>query len=256
MRADEYLQCINFGLLIKDKIHNQTIPIVLAIDEAAKGRIEEANHQQEVKDEKMLLNGDLAGPEGDNVASKKTKTKKGVTLTYGGQAVALLEDYEIFPHRKEERAAAVFKTTNPGHPSIRMILDSGDWLIGGDLRVLVRKVVWGDGLDAYRLKPSEIRARLKAMQVGKKEIFKKISNFNSFFSFPLLGGRRLRLSAAQPHPQRPRPADDRHEAAAAGPRLQETGAAPPPAGRLDQGRRRPAGRPHPPAPGRPRGGRP
>ncbi|XP_017488239.1 PREDICTED: bifunctional 3'-phosphoadenosine 5'-phosphosulfate synthase-like, partial [Rhagoletis zephyria] len=131
MRADEYLQCINFGLLIKDKIHNQTIPIVLAIDEAAKGRIEE---------------------------------KKGVTLTYGGQAVALLEDYEIFPHRKEERAAAVFKTTNPGHPSIRMILDSGDWLIGGDLRVLVRKVVWGDGLDAYRLKPSEIRARLKAMQ--------------------------------------------------------------------------------------------
>lgn len=185
MRADEYLQCINFGLLIKDKIHNQTIPIVLAIDEAAKGRIEEANSgQQEEEKEKMLLNGDLAGPEGDFTAVKKKK--KGVTLTYGGQAVALLEDYEIYPHRKEERAAAVFKTTNPGHPSIRMILDSGDWLIGGDLRVLVRKVVWGDGLDAYRLKPSEIRARLKAMQVGKKGkgSSKKISYFNSFFPSP------------------------------------------------------------------------
>lgn len=155
MREDEYLQCINFGLLIKDKIHNQTIPIVLAIGEEEKRLIEESAQV-------VLVNGDG----GDH----QLKNRKSITLTYNSQPVAILDDYEIFVHRKEERAAAVFKTTNPGHPSVRMIMDSGDWLIGGDLKVF-RKITWGDGLDDYRLKPSEIRSRLKAMQVRRKALF-------------------------------------------------------------------------------------
>ena len=43
-----------------------------------------------------------------------------------------------------------------------MILDSGDWLVGGDLDVLER-ILWNDGLDKYRLTPNEIRAKTREM---------------------------------------------------------------------------------------------
>jgi 3'-phosphoadenosine 5'-phosphosulfate synthase len=43
-----------------------------------------------------------------------------------------------------------------------MILESGDWLVGGDL-VVVERIRWNDGLDEYRLTPMEIRAKLRSM---------------------------------------------------------------------------------------------
>jgi ATP sulfurylase len=43
-----------------------------------------------------------------------------------------------------------------------MIYESGDWLVGGDIEVLER-IRWGDGLDAYRLTPNELRAKFKEM---------------------------------------------------------------------------------------------
>ncbi|CAG2120381.1 unnamed protein product, partial [Medioppia subpectinata] len=102
MRETQYLQCLHFGAIIDETLHNQTIPIVLAIDDQNKERIEKS---------------------------------KNICLLYKNNLIAILEDIEIFAHRKEERAAAVFKTTNRGHPSIKMIYDSGDWLVGGDLKV-------------------------------------------------------------------------------------------------------------------------
>ena len=132
MREKEYLQCINFGFLIDETLHNQTIPIVLAIDDQNKDRIE---------------------------------GQKSISLIYKNNLIAILEDIEIFEHRKEERAAAVFKTTNIGHPSIRMIYESGDWLVGGDLKVFNR-IKWNDGLDSYRLTPNEIRHNLKERNVS------------------------------------------------------------------------------------------
>lgn len=145
MREEEYIQCINFGLLIKDKMHNQTIPIVLAINEDQKKKLE--NIPNEAID--------------DNASASQS-----VTLMYDGQVVAILEDYEMFAHRKEERAASVYKTTNPGHPSIKMIMESGEWLIGGDLKV-GHRILWNDGLDQYRLTPKEIRIQLKRMNVSR-----------------------------------------------------------------------------------------
>ena len=132
MREKEYLQCINFGFLIDETLHNQTIPIVLAIDNQNKERIE---------------------------------GQKSIALIYKNNLIAILEDIEIYAHRKEERAAAVFKTTNKGHPSIRMIYESGDWLVGGDLKVFNR-IKWNDGLDSYRLTPNEIRKNLKERNVS------------------------------------------------------------------------------------------
>ena len=41
-----------------------------------------------------------------------------------------------------------------------MVLESGDWLVGGDIEALER-VRWNDGLDDYRLTPSELRAEFK-----------------------------------------------------------------------------------------------
>ena len=41
-------------------------------------------------------------------------------------------------------------------------MESGDWLAGGDLEVLDR-VVWGDGLDQFRLTPNQLRRRFATM---------------------------------------------------------------------------------------------
>lgn len=49
-----------------------------------------------------------------------------------------------------------------------MVLESGDWLVGGDLEVLER-IRWGDGLDQYRLTPKELKQRFKEMKAGKRD---------------------------------------------------------------------------------------
>lgn len=102
---------------------NQSIPIVLAITTEDKARIESS----------------LA-----------------VTLRYKNKPVAILRAPEFFEHRKEERCARQFGTTHPNHPYIQMIMQSGDWLVGGDLEVFDR-IRWNDGLDQYRYTPTELK---------------------------------------------------------------------------------------------------
>ncbi|XP_004703510.2 bifunctional 3'-phosphoadenosine 5'-phosphosulfate synthase 1, partial [Echinops telfairi] len=43
-----------------------------------------------------------------------------------------------------------------------MVMEQGDWLIGGDLQVLDR-IYWNDGLDQYRLTPTELKQKFKDM---------------------------------------------------------------------------------------------
>ena len=50
--------------------------------------------------------------------------------------------------------------------NLKMILASGDWLIGGDLEVLER-IRWNDGLDEFRLTPLELRQRFREMKVRR-----------------------------------------------------------------------------------------
>ncbi|RWS31007.1 adenylsulfate kinase-like protein, partial [Leptotrombidium deliense] len=126
MRENEYLQCIHFGMINDD---NQTIPIVLAITDADKERLENAS---------------------------------AITLRYNGTNYAILRNPEFYEHRKEERCARTFGTCNSGHPTVKLILESGDWLVGGELEVL-QKVTWNDGLDEYRLTPLELKKRFKEM---------------------------------------------------------------------------------------------
>ena len=44
----------------------------------------------------------------------------------------------------------------------KIMNESGDWLVGGELEVLDR-IKWNDGLDEYRLTPNELRAQFRSM---------------------------------------------------------------------------------------------
>uniref|UniRef100_A0A1A9X117 adenylyl-sulfate kinase n=1 Tax=Glossina brevipalpis TaxID=37001 RepID=A0A1A9X117_9MUSC len=132
MREEEYLQTLHFNsILSQDGVsrYNQSIPIVLPIT-------------NEIK-EKLI-----------NVSS--------LALTYNNKPVAILRKPEIYYHRKEERICRQFGTNHPDHPYINMILESGDYLLGGNLEVFER-IKWNDGLDEYRLTPNELRKKFKEM---------------------------------------------------------------------------------------------
>ena len=120
---------LHFNCVSDSGVSNQSVPIVLAVSKEDKERLESCS---------------------------------AIALRYEGKAVAILRSPEFYEHRKEERCARTFGTTHPGHPYIQMILESGDWLVGGELEVLER-VKWNDGLDQYRLTPTELRKKFQEM---------------------------------------------------------------------------------------------
>ncbi|XP_072786959.1 bifunctional 3'-phosphoadenosine 5'-phosphosulfate synthase 2 isoform X1 [Taeniopygia guttata] len=136
MREAEYLQVLHFGTLLNGKrrlvadgVVNLSIPIVLPLS----------------LEDKQRLEGSEA-----------------LALSFQGRRVAVLRDPEFFAHRKEERCARVWGTTCPRHPHIQMVMESGDWLVGGDLQVL-EKIKWNDGLDQYRLTPLALKQKFREM---------------------------------------------------------------------------------------------
>ncbi|XP_066602644.1 bifunctional 3'-phosphoadenosine 5'-phosphosulfate synthase-like, partial [Prorops nasuta] len=131
MREDQYLQTQHLKCLLDNgKEINQSIPIVLPLTTADKNRLEGLS---------------------------------AVTLKYKNKAVAIVRKPEFYFHRKEERCGWQFGTHNLDHPYVKIIYESGDWLMGGDVEVLER-IKWYDGLDNYRLTPNEIRSRCKRMK--------------------------------------------------------------------------------------------
>ena len=135
MREKQFLQSQHFNCLLETEVTNQSVPIVLPV------------HTQD----KLRMEGSSA-----------------IALRYKGLVKAVLRKPEFYEHRKEERCARQFGTTNPNHPYIKQVLESGDWLVGGEVEVLER-VTWDDGLDQYRLTPAELRQRFK--QLGADAVF-------------------------------------------------------------------------------------
>ncbi|XP_014226071.1 bifunctional 3'-phosphoadenosine 5'-phosphosulfate synthase isoform X2 [Trichogramma pretiosum] len=132
MREDQYLQVQHLKCLVYDgKEVNQSVPIVLPVSDKDKDRLEAASAD--------------------------------VALLHRGRAVAVLRSPEFYRHRREERCAWQFGTTNRGHPSVDRVMASGEWLLGGEIEALER-VRWHDELDAYRLTPNEIRSRCREMR--------------------------------------------------------------------------------------------
>lgn len=132
-------QTLHFNCILSEdgqSRYNQSVPIVLSVTENDKKRLD---------------------------------TAVAITLTHNGQPVAILRKPEIYFQRKEERCSRQFGTNVADHPYIRMIHESGEYLAGGDIQVLMPRIVWNDGLDQYRLTPNELRARYK--QLGCDAVF-------------------------------------------------------------------------------------
>ncbi|KAI2668201.1 Bifunctional 3'-phosphoadenosine 5'-phosphosulfate synthase 1 [Labeo rohita] len=169
MREREYLQCLHFNCLLDGGVINLSVPVVLPVSSADKER----------------LDGNTA-----------------FALAYSGRRVAILRNPEFYEHRKEERCArqqvALSSPPLPSPSSYKsrrvdfngsallqlalmgangelsdsgmalsvclptMVMESGDWLVGGDLQVLDR-IYWNDGLDSYRLTPTELKQKFKEM---------------------------------------------------------------------------------------------
>jgi sulfate adenylyltransferase len=55
-----------------------------------------------------------------------------------GRPVALLEVREVFRHSKEEEAQLAYGTTDPKHPGVAQLYGQGEFLVGGDIRLLRR----------------------------------------------------------------------------------------------------------------------
>ncbi|XP_078429585.1 ATP-sulfurylase 3, chloroplastic-like [Wolffia australiana] len=127
MREAEFLQTLHFNFLRLDDgtMVNMSVPIVLAIDDSQKQAIGNSSK---------------------------------VTLVDGNdKPVAVLSNIEIYKHHKEERIARTWGTTAKGLPYVEeAIANAEGWLVGGDLEVFER-IKYNDGLDDYRLSPSELR---------------------------------------------------------------------------------------------------
>lgn len=96
MRESQYLECLHFNCLFDNKgsksrrkVTNQSIPIVLALNDTNKTRLE---------------------------------GKKAVSLVYEGQIYAIVRNPDFFPHRKEERCCRTFGTCDQRHPTIKVRL--------------------------------------------------------------------------------------------------------------------------------------
>ncbi|MBN3312260.1 PAPS2 synthase, partial [Atractosteus spatula] len=130
MREREFLQVLHFGTLLDGGTINMSVPIVLPVS----------------TENKENLDGCAA-----------------FALVYEGRRVAILRNPEFYEHRKEERCARQWGTTCAQHPYIKMVMEGGDWLVGGDLEVLER-IKWSDGLDQFRLTPLELKQKFKEMK--------------------------------------------------------------------------------------------
>lgn len=131
MREDQYLEVQHLKTLTENGVEvNQSVPIVLTATSEEKNRLE----------------GEMT-----------------ICLRHKGKSLAILKKPEFYFHRKEERCGWQFGTTNPEHPYVKMIFDSGDWLVGGEVEVF-EKIKWNDGLDDYRLTPNEIKIKCKEMK--------------------------------------------------------------------------------------------
>lgn len=157
MKESTYLESLHFNSILFDSDHmcgldidqptnfsdyqsnvgtcdrvSMSVPIVLPINDATKALIGE-------KQDKVLL------------------------IAPSGQAVAWMENLEVFPHRKEERIARTFGAMDREHPYIAEILRSGEYLLGGTVHLLDR-VRYNDGLDRFRLSPAELREKFTEMK--------------------------------------------------------------------------------------------
>jgi len=87
-----------------------------------------------------------------------------------GSIVAIMTKPEVYEHRKEERAGRTFGITHAGHPYIKMIMEAGDWLVGGKIQVL-KQITYNDGMDEWRLTPAQLKAKFAELEADAVFVF-------------------------------------------------------------------------------------
>ncbi|RXM34660.1 Bifunctional 3'-phosphoadenosine 5'-phosphosulfate synthase 2 [Acipenser ruthenus] len=155
MKEREFLQVLHFGTLLDGNI---VYPLTVAL----KGKNLRYTAEDYVLGETINMSVPIVLP----VSSENKESLDGcaaIALEYEGRKVAILRNPEFYEHRKEERCARQWGTTCAKHPHIKMVMESGDWLVGGDLEVMER-IKWNDGLDQYRLTPTELKQKFKEMK--------------------------------------------------------------------------------------------
>lgn len=103
------------------------IPITLAVDEAKKAELENA-------DQAALYHHD-------------------------GTLVAIINIEELYPHDKNTEIPNVFRTEDAEHPGVKQVQDEGDWLVGGPVNVItvLPEKEPGEQFTEYRLPPARTR---------------------------------------------------------------------------------------------------
>ena len=88
--------------------------------------------------------------------SLKDATRIVLKSSVSEDALAVIEGVEWFPNRKEEISTKTFGTRSVLHPKIAKMETEGDWLVSGESMRFLQRVKFNDGLDHYRLTPTEI----------------------------------------------------------------------------------------------------
>ena len=90
------------------------------------------------------------------------------TLSEGGMAalhhpdgtlLAVIDIESIYAHDKKLEIPNVFGTEDEAHPGVKAVMDEGEWLVGGPVRVLTTEPESGDAerFETYRLSPAQTR---------------------------------------------------------------------------------------------------
>ena len=92
----------------------------------------------------------------DDEQLKRLGGADAVALTLDGTPAAVLEVEQAYRRDRETEAQAVFGTTDEAHPGVAALLQSGDWVLGGAVRVL--RLPEHTTFTDRRLTPKETRA--------------------------------------------------------------------------------------------------
>lgn len=70
--------------------------------------------------------------------------------------LAIISKPVFFANRKEEICSRTFGCWSQNHPKAQTIVAQGDWLVSGLTR-FTKRITFNDGIDKYRMTPSEIQ---------------------------------------------------------------------------------------------------
>ena len=140
MRERQYLQSLHYGQLLDIKKDFDSQTMTNSTDISTFGLFVDTNKadthsfapiNQSVP---IVLSIDLQQKE--QLFTDEVLTSR-VNLMYQKKLVAVLVDPQIYLHRKEERICRQFGHMDLSHPTTSQIRQSGDHLLGGELKVLV-----------------------------------------------------------------------------------------------------------------------